>query len=152
MVQSSKLVISVILGLLMVYIGIHHFRNPQIYDDIVPSYLGFPRFWTILSGVVEIISGIGLMLKFSSQLTARFLIAFYGVVYLANLNMWMNNIPFSGDHLSQIGHSVRLLIQIILIIIKLLLYLTFFKGTLAQLVEQRTENPCVPGSIPGGTT
>ena len=21
-----------------------------------------------------------------------------------------------------------------------------------QLVEQRTENPCVPGSIPGGTT
>ena len=26
------------------------------------------------------------------------------------------------------------------------------RGTLAQLVEQRTENPCVPGSIPGGTT
>ena len=26
------------------------------------------------------------------------------------------------------------------------------EGTLAQLVEQRTENPCVPGSIPGGTT
>ena len=26
------------------------------------------------------------------------------------------------------------------------------KGALAQLVEQRTENPCVPGSIPGGTT
>ena len=28
----------------------------------------------------------------------------------------------------------------------------FLEGTLAQLVEQRTENPCVPGSIPGGTT
>ena len=25
-------------------------------------------------------------------------------------------------------------------------------GALAQLVEQLTENPCVPGSIPGGTT
>ncbi len=25
-------------------------------------------------------------------------------------------------------------------------------GALAQLVEQWTENPCVPGSIPGGTT
>ena len=25
-------------------------------------------------------------------------------------------------------------------------------GTLAQMVEQWTENPCVPGSIPGGTT
>ena len=28
----------------------------------------------------------------------------------------------------------------------------YMRGTLAQLVEQRTENPCVPGSIPGGTT
>ena len=25
-------------------------------------------------------------------------------------------------------------------------------GAIAQLVEQRTENPCVPGSSPGGTT
>ena len=26
------------------------------------------------------------------------------------------------------------------------------QGAIAQMVEQRTENPCVPGSIPGGTT
>ncbi len=26
------------------------------------------------------------------------------------------------------------------------------KGAIAQLVEQRTENPCVPRSIRGGTT
>ncbi len=25
-------------------------------------------------------------------------------------------------------------------------------GAIAQVVEQRTENPCVPGSNPGGTT
>ena len=36
-------------------------------------------------------------------------------------------------------------------------YITFApllrtEGAIAQLVEQRTENPCVPGSIPGGTT
>ncbi len=29
---------------------------------------------------------------------------------------------------------------------------TLTAGALAQLVEQWTENPCVPGSIPGGTT
>ena len=27
-----------------------------------------------------------------------------------------------------------------------------FLGDIAQLVEQRTENPCVAGSIPAGTT
>ena len=26
------------------------------------------------------------------------------------------------------------------------------RGAIAQLVEQRTENPCVAGSIPAGTT
>ena len=117
MVQLIKLIITVILGFLMIHIGIHHFRNPQIYDDIVPTYLGFPRFWTLLSGIVEIILGIGLIIKFSRQITARLLIVFYLVVYLANLNMWVNDIPFSGNNLSQIGHSIRLLIQIILIII-----------------------------------
>ena len=30
--------------------------------------------------------------------------------------------------------------------------LEIINGAIAQLVEQRTENPCVPGSIPGGTT
>ena len=29
---------------------------------------------------------------------------------------------------------------------------TSFDGTIAQSVEQRTENPCVTGSIPVGTT
>ena len=29
---------------------------------------------------------------------------------------------------------------------------TIKKGAIAQLVEQRTENPCVAGSIPAGTT
>ncbi len=31
-------------------------------------------------------------------------------------------------------------------------FATLKQGAIAQLVEQRTENPCVPGSIPGGTT
>ena len=33
-----------------------------------------------------------------------------------------------------------------------IIFVIEINGTLAQLVEQRTENPCVPGSIPGGTT
>ena len=31
-------------------------------------------------------------------------------------------------------------------------FITQRDGAIAQMVEQRTENPCVPGSIPGGTT
>jgi hypothetical protein len=44
-------------------------------------------------------------------------------------------------------------INFLLGIIKMNLYLhPLWRGILAQLVEQRTENPCVPGSIPGDTT
>ena len=35
---------------------------------------------------------------------------------------------------------------------KVVTLIEFINGAIAQLVEQRTENPCVPGSIPGGTT
>ena len=48
--------------------------------------------------------------------------------------------------------------QILLILIKLCMELKFtyfcasFFGDVAQLVEQRTENPCVGGSIPSITT
>ena len=31
-------------------------------------------------------------------------------------------------------------------------FLNFFKGSIAQLVEQRIENPCVGGSIPSRAT
>ena len=34
----------------------------------------------------------------------------------------------------------------------IVVYLQFFSGALAQPVEQRTENPCVPSSILGGAT
>jgi hypothetical protein len=45
-------------------------------------------------------------------------------------------------------------LKIVLEKLKMMLYLHPHcnKGALAQMVEQWTENPCVPGSIPGGTT
>ncbi len=44
-------------------------------------------------------------------------------------------------------------IKIFFEIVKKWLFLPSLKeGAIAQQVEQRTENPCVPGSIPGGTT
>jgi 5-methylthioribose kinase len=47
----------------------------------------------------------------------------------------------------------RFFLIFVLYKLKMILYLHPRKqGTLAQMVEQWTENPCVPGSIPGGTT
>ena len=109
--------VAIIIGSLMVYIGIHHFRNPNIYDNIVPTYLGYPRFWTLFSGAVEVILGIGLIINKSRRVSANLLIFFYMVVYLANINMWLNDIPFNGTQLNQFAHVIRLVIQILLILV-----------------------------------
>ena len=112
-------IVGYFLGIPFVWIGYDHFVRPEIFDLIVPDYLGFPRFWTLASGVLEILLGIGIMVPFSRRLAARFLTVFLFFVYLANLNMWLNDVPFNGTLLTQNGRLVRLLVQILLIIISL---------------------------------
>ncbi len=50
-------------------------------------------------------------------------------VYLANLNMWLNDIPFNATVLSQNGHIARLVVQLVLICIGL---------WLAELIGRKT--------------
>ena len=114
-----KTLVGIILGLSMIRIGSHHLIRPEIFDSIVPDYLGFPRFWTIASGVLEIILGIGMILPVYRQSAARYFTVFLVFVYLANLNMWLNGVPFNGTLLSLNGHIIRLLVQLILICIGL---------------------------------
>ena len=85
MCVKPRSLIGFFLGIPFVWIGYEHFINPEIFDSIVPNYLGFPRFWTLASGVVEILLGIGIMLPPSRRLAARFLAIFLVFVYFANL-------------------------------------------------------------------
>ncbi|MEE2946834.1 MAG: hypothetical protein VX392_00815 [Verrucomicrobiota bacterium] len=116
---KTKSLIGFLLGIPFIWIGCDHFIRPEIFDPIVPNYLGFARFWTIASGVFEIFIGIGIMMPPCRRTTARFLTVFLVCVYLANLNMWLNDIPFNGTLLSQNGHVARLLVQLVLICIGL---------------------------------
>ena len=107
------------LGIPFIWIGCDHFIRPEIFDLIVPHYLGFPRFWTMASGALEILLGTGIILPPFRRSTAHFLTVFLVCVYLANLNMWLNDIPFNGTALSQNAHIIRLLVQLVLICISL---------------------------------
>ena len=122
-------------GIPFIWIGCDHFIRPEIFDPIVPNYLGFPRFWTLASGVIEILLGLGIMLPHSRRLAARFLTVFLVFVYFANLNMWLNNIPFNGTALSQNDHIIRLVVQLALICICL---------WLAELMGRKTSRELKP--------
>jgi uncharacterized membrane protein len=105
----------VILGLAFMWVGIQHFVNSKAFNEIVPSYLGAPSFWTYSSGILEIALGLGLMIPASRTISARCLVVLVMVVSLANLNMYLNDVPFNGSVLSTTGHIIRLIIQVVLI-------------------------------------
>ena len=117
MEEIARQITSVILGISFIWIGIQHFRDPEWFEPIVPSILGNPKFWVYSSGIFEIILGMGVMIPNTQKISALSVAIMLVLLYWANLNMWINDIPIGGSKLSQTGHFVRGLIQFILIIV-----------------------------------
>jgi|TARA_B100002052_G_C15606100_1_gene473159 uncharacterized membrane protein len=117
MEEIARQITSVILGISFIWIGIQHFRDPEWFEPIVPSILGNPKFWVYSSGIFEIILGMGVMIPNTQKISALSMAIMLVLLYWANLNMWINDIPIGGSKLSQTGHLVRGLIQFILIIV-----------------------------------
>ncbi len=109
--------IAIPLGLAFAWIGSLHFRNPEPFEAIVPAYLGWPRFWNYASGGMEIVLGLGLTVPWSRRRSAQILLLLVLAMSLANLNMWVNDLPFNGTRLSTRGHLVRWTIQIALLLV-----------------------------------
>ena len=109
-----KSVVSFLYGLPFIWVGVQHFVQPAAFVPIVPPYLGWPEFWVHITGWTEIGLGIGVMVPRVRRLAARLMILQLGLLYLANLHMWMNDVPFEGHRFGVFGHSVRLLIQVAL--------------------------------------
>ncbi len=107
--------VAIPLGLAFARIGVLHFHNPEPFEAIVPAYLGWPRFWNYSSGGLEILLGLGLAAPPTRRWSARFLIVLVLAMSLANLNMWLNDLPFGGSRLSTRGHLIRWAIQIVLL-------------------------------------
>jgi len=110
---------SIIFGIVFIWIGIQHFRDPVWFEPIVPSILGNPKFWVYSSGFFEIFLGLGVMFPKTQRFAALSIAIMLIILYWANLNMWINDIPIGGTRLSQLGHIIRGIIQFILIIISL---------------------------------
>tara|TARA_B100001142_G_C14061836_1_gene549942 strand:- start:86 stop:529 length:444 start_codon:yes stop_codon:yes gene_type:complete len=114
-----KNIITVIYGSWFIYIGVQHFVDPEWFEPIVPSFLGFPKFWVLVSGFLEIVLGMFLIIPLTRKFSGVCLVLFLIIIYIANINMWILDIPIGGNRLSTQGHIIRALAQVLLIIIAL---------------------------------
>ena len=103
-------------GIPFILVGIEHFRSPQKFVDIVPNYLPFALFLVYLTGVIEIVGGLGIIYPDTREITGRLMVLFLLAVYPANFYMWANDVPFNGTRLTTNGHLVRLSVQMLLIV------------------------------------
>ena len=117
--ELAKVTLSTVLGLFFVNVGIAHFTDTKWFEPIVPEVLGDPTFWVLITGIMEIGLGLGLVIpmtrRYSAMLMAMFLIA----VYWANLNMWINDIPIDDNTFEPIWHILRLIGQLLMITVAL---------------------------------
>ena len=109
-------ILALIYGIPFILIGIEHFKEPQKFVDIVPKYMPFALFLVYLTGIMEILVGLGIIYPDTRELTGRLTVLFLIAIYPANFNMWINDVPFNGTRLTMQGHLVRLSVQILLII------------------------------------
>ncbi len=78
------------LALMFVVAGVLHFTMPDFYLSIMPPFLPWHLELVYLSGVLEILGGLGVLVAPIRRLTGYALIALLAAVYLANINMAMN--------------------------------------------------------------
>ena len=103
---------SIVFGGMYVNVGVQHFTNTAWFEPIVPEVLGDPTIWVLITGVMEIAIGVGLILPWTRRIAAFGSMGFLVGIYWANYNMWVNNIPLDGKTYATHWHVLRLVAQL----------------------------------------
>jgi uncharacterized membrane protein len=101
----------------MVAAGANHFISPAAYLGMMPAelpeHLHAPL--VAISGVAEILGGLGLVLAATRRLAAWGLVALYIAIFPANLNMAVNELPLGTTRIAPWMLWARLPLQLVLI-------------------------------------
>ncbi|MCU0524374.1 MAG: DoxX family protein [Elainella sp. Prado103] len=112
---DRKEILRGILAVALMIVGLTHFTHADQYVRIVPGVLPAPLALVYISGVFEILGGIGLLIPGVSVVAAWGLIALFIAVFPANINQAIHHIPIDGIPNYPWLYWVRLPFQAVLI-------------------------------------
>ena len=94
--------------------GANHFRMPDLYLGMMPTWLPRPLALVYLSGVAEILGGIGVMFPATSRLAGWGLIILLVAIFPANLHVALQG-RMPGFDFSPLTLWLRLPFQVVLL-------------------------------------
>lgn len=112
-----RLALKILLSAFMITAGVSHFTNPEFFLKIMPPYIPAHQLMVDLSGIAEILLGVGLLLPIPklSRLSAWGLIALYVAVFPANIHAYLHRAEIFPD-VPEILQLIRLPLQGVLIL------------------------------------
>ncbi len=115
--ERYKLLTIYVMSFMYVFIGIRHFTNPQYFLDIVPPQLPFKLFLVYLTGLIEIVGGVAILLPKTRRAGAYLLIFLLVSVFPANIYLYVSETPQSLLGISKMDALIRMPFQTPLILL-----------------------------------
>jgi uncharacterized membrane protein len=95
--------------------GVMHFIRAAFFVSIVPPQLSHPLALVYISGIFEILGGIGLLVPTSRRFAGNGLVLLLLAVFPANIYMFTKTLHTQGASLHTILLAIRLPLQFVLI-------------------------------------
>ncbi len=108
--------------------GIAHFTSTDFFVSIMPPYVPFHRPVVYLTGVLEILLAIGILVPLTRERAGLLLVLLTIAVTPANVHMWLHPDLYPGS--TETALTLRLVFQVVLI----------------GLIWWSTRRPAVPGA------
>jgi uncharacterized membrane protein len=105
-----------IIAALFMLTGLLHFIRPQVFVNIMPDYIPYHLAMVYISGIAEILGGIGVLVSQTQNLAGWGLVLLLIAVFPANINMTVDAIQEQGvKSWWTIATLLRLPLQFVLI-------------------------------------
>lgn len=113
--QVLSILVRLALSVLFIAAGVAHFRTPEPFVKIVPPVLPSPYILVYVSGIFEVLGGIGLLIPSVRYIAGWGLVALLLAVFPANIYMAIADIKIGGFPSEPWMAWARLPLQFVLI-------------------------------------